>query len=560
MITIFIAVVFIVFEIVVNVDYFLNLFLEREKQETLMEQEELKELVFSEDGTTTITQEVDYLLYFDSSDLDLEEKSKNVLKNQKRGFESVESISGLSQEENKTLILIQSELDEQETDELIRFVEAGNHIFFLKLPDDASMKQEQVQQLLGVHRYMGATSHEGIRFVPNFFVTDELLEVKNVDVSMYECELMQKTRTFAYTLVAEEKLYEEVDNEELPPIVWRNNSLGGSVYVMNANFNELGCSQGVFTALFALLEEDDIYPVINGYSVMVSGLPYVRNGVDKRLEELYSRDAMGIQQDIVFPTLISNIKKLQYQATVFAKLGEVDSIDNDYLEAQFSYMQKEIKGTSGEIGVYYEGNIPTQDLLSTEKILFDSGETEIPNSILESMNTVVSMEADDSNYINRVSKNVVLPVVRKDVYNEDEERLHEISYATECAFVSVLIDVDLMFENEDTKYNWENYSKQFDSVISGHRKYYGTLDRLTVNNVASRVLEYTVMQPNITKTDDNIKVEMEQFTGEAYFILRTEKEIVETKSCSYVRMGENAYLIHATESEIEIELKKEMGV
>lgn len=558
-ITIIIAAIFLVFELIVNMDYFLNLFVEKEKQQAQVEKDELEEWVFSEYANTNNTYDIEYLIYSDSLDLDLETTTQNVLKNQKRGFKKIEALTGLA-EATQTLFVIQNEIDEQEIEALISYAESGHDIVFLKMPNESSMKQETLLSLLGIYKNKGFTTHQGIRFVPNFFVTNELMEVEDVLVKMYECELMQKTRTFSYTLALDEEEYEDVDNEYLPPTIWRNSSFGGNVYAFNADFRELGCYQGVFTALFSYLSEDDIYPVINGYSVIISGLPYVKSGMDERLETLYSRDAMGMQQDLLFPTLISNAKKEQYRPTFFCRIGDFGSVDSDFIEAQFSYMQKEIKGTSGEVGLYYDGSVLEQDLITVENSLFDDGKMNVPYTVLRKVDTVVSVNSNDSNFIRRETKDVVLPVVRQDVYNETTERLKEISYVTECAMLSVLIDVETVFENEDEKYNWENYSKQFDTVIGGHNEYYGSLGRLAVDDVATRVLEYTVMNPTYTMEEDSITINIEHFSGEAYFILRTEKEIVDMTAGSFTPMGEDAYLIHVTEEDVEIELKKERDI
>lgn len=315
---------------------------------------------------------------------------------------------------------------------------------------------------------------------------------------------------------------------------------------------------GIITAVLGKIVEDDIYPVINGYSVVVRGLPFIRLDVNTRIQELYSRDSMGLQQDILFPALVSSLKKNQYIPTFFAGLGGNDDVVMEpYIQKQMDYMEKEIVAASGEIGLMYEGSETWRQELAVGKSLYDSGEYELTDAIRRKFETIVSMNTDTGHLVDWEYKNVMIPIIRKDIFNQEQERLKELACVTECGMLTTLIDIESVMTKDADRYNWVNYNRQCESALAAQSEYYSDFSKVTIEQLAGKILLYRTMEPVITKQEDEIDIRIENFQGEAFFMLRTEKEISKIEQGSFIEIGNNAYLIKAEADELKIHLKKE---
>ncbi len=570
-ITMIIVIVFFAFQIVYNFDYFVHMAF-AERAESMVDAELAREYVFggntvgqggAEEPTTPdeSKQTADFCVI---SDMQYEAEMTicmQVLDGQKRDYIQAKDVTSLETLAPQVVLILKADLNEEETACLLRLVENGTQVIFLAMPDEASLRSEALCSLLGIYETTGQSVHTGIRFMTDFFVTDELIESHDIEIKMQDCILAQKTVTYAYSLATEWDT--EVDNEELPPAIWKKNYLQSNVYVVNGNFVELGCFPGIVTALISMTQEDDIYPVINGYGVMIQGMPYIKTTNGSHMEQLYSRDAMGLQQDILFPALISSVRKHYYLPTFFCSVAGYERKPDEYIQKQIAYMEKEITAASGEIGLLYEGDVPVDDAespIAYGTALYDSGSHEMDAKIYTAFPTIVKEDLTFGTMINEKTQTVYVPVVRSDVFEEERGRLAEISSVTANGLLTVLIDVDAVLQGSAEQYNWVQYTKQCETVLGAHNEYYADLTRLSASQIAERILAYEAMEPQVQKEENEIRIHIDRYTGYGCFVLRTEKEVTDVQNGVAIEIGDSAYFVVAQDADVKIILEKEKDV
>ncbi len=554
-ITLIIILIFVVFEIICNFDYFLNLLLNRGADSYMVDESLVTIYAYEEEDYSYASENAAICIWADEKFEDEKLICAGVFQNQKRTYQMIESLDEIEETKPEVLFVLKDTLSDEEISQLEKSLFSDVQIVFVVTPNKQTMEKQDVQELMGIYRQGDLVSRRGIRFIPNFFVTDELIENETVSLKMYDVTLGEKTKLYAYSFLDTEE-GKQVENEALPPAIWRRGYRSGNVFVLNGNFAELGCLEGIITSLFSVIYEDDIYPVVNAYGVFIQCSPYIKETENETVERLYSRDAMGFQQDIVFPSIISSVRKNQYIPTFFCSVSDYDGEMERYIEKQVEYMEKEIVSLSGEIGLYYEGSFAHKEELNCTDSLMLKDDELLSGHVKRAAKVIVSKEADNRTLVDRDYEYTYIPIVRDDMQKELQE-LKEISYVTELGLLTAEIDIEAVLNNKGEEYNWVTYSKTTDSVLGEHGEKYQALTRLSASDMGTRVLAHDVLRPRYEKTSESIWIRCDKFSGAAFFVLRTPKEIVDIKNGTYQVLGEDAYLISINNREATIYFEEE---
>ena len=81
------------------------------------------------------------------------------------------------------------------------------------------------------------------------------------------------------------------------------------------------------------------------------------------------------------------------------------------------------------------------------------------------------------------------------------------------------------------------------------------LDRVSVKEAVYRILAYEVMEPKLTYGEDEIGIDIGNFSGEAYFYLNTTRQIERADNASVSRISDDIYLVKVTEKISKIYLE-----
>lgn len=446
---------------------------------------------------------------------------KNQLRNLKETYEIEQSLTILPTGK-KGIFLIKNTYTEEEIQILKEAAKDGISLYFLTLPKEQIRVDDEFRELLGIRELRERKEYRGIRFIADFFISN-MIEFTEYELFLYDLTLKQGTKTYAYSLLyeeSEEKKKPELRNEELPPIIWRNTFLsekreeGTMIFCVNGE--ELIKSRagiGIITSLLSHSEEDYLYPVINAYSIIIKGMPILTNFSNKKLENLYGKDALGIQQDILTPHIFGFVQKYQIFPTYLSPeaIGIEEGEEN--LEV---YYKKQILVQLGELFGYEERG--------TELYIPQKNTSYEPWSI----------EFDF--YKNR------FPLIQNSNHYKNEDELYTIAANTAYGFTSIYTDIEELLK-EDNEIGWVEAGKMLNTLLAVQSKSMNYLERMTLSDSIKRFMVYRLLETQINKQEKEISVTLDYFTGEAFYILKTSKEIEKIEHGTYEKIGNHYYMI-----------------
>ena len=459
---------------------------------------------------------------------------KNQLNNMKETYESVEFIETIK-EDKKGIFLTKEHFEESEIVLLKEAAKKGITLYFLKIPLINISEDLEFRELLGIRELRESGVWNGIRFISNFLISD-MIEYPNYELELIDLSLKQGTKTYAYSLFLKRNkgngnIEIEKDNtlrnEELPSIIWRNTYLyegkdGSYVFCVNGNsLIESREGAGIIAALLSYSEEDYIYPIINAYNFIVKGMPSITNYSNEKLMKLYGKDALGIQQDILTPQIFSYVNKYQLFPTYLSKDANKISNDNGSLA---KYFNNQVMVQLGELYQYeeQEGRLYINDKTTGYEVWSSNFRFDLGNS----------------EYVTEG----FLPLIQNSNYYEVDNEFSIISATTAFGFVSIYTDIEEVLK-EDNELNWVDVGKKLGTLLSVQSQKLNYLDRMKHTDTVKRLMKYQLLETNIEKYEEEIVINLDYFAGEAFFILRTTKEILEVENGSYSKIGDNRYLI-----------------
>ena len=78
----------------------------------------------------------------------------------------------------------------------------------------------------------------------------------------------------------------------------------------------------------------------------------------------------------------------------------------------------------------------------------------------------------------------------------------------------------------------------------------------TISLAAQELVKYHECRPYIEYADGIINIYIENYRNDIYCILRTEKEVEDSKDCEYEKIGDSAYLIMVRSETCSLSLKQ----
>lgn len=444
--------------------------------------------------------------------------------------ESVEELKALENENLGLLIVAKEQLSDKEFQWLADQVWKGKNMFFACLPKGELLRKKEVRNLLGVKSLNGIEEFEEVRTSKELLL-GAIAEAKDMKISAWNLELEQKTQVFASALI------EGVENENLPPLIWRyiQGESAGRIYVCNGALAETPLGYGMISLILSDLSEYYIYPVINAFCVMVDGMPYTKNWESPLLEELYYRDALGMQRDLLFPE--------------FKRCTELYEIPITY----FSTDYEELKRTKEEELIYY-----LQDLLAKGNEI--GLHTKEGGAItLGGQNArVVDWEAGFS-FLDEKTGDIQLPVILDSMNSYEKSKLNMDGSLRGMGLLTLMVDLDEILraeglgelsKGEDT--DWVEYCKIMESVLGTYQQNYQWLDKVTASETAQRIRNLLAMEPEYIKEEHGFRIEIGNFNKEAYFLLRANVPVHEVEGGNAEFIGGHFYLIRAQEETVHI--------
>ena len=442
-------------------------------------------------------------------------------------------------------------------DMLFKYIERGKSLVFTSIPEVDYVEVKALKEILGIKDLNQSVSQEGVSFLSGFMLGG-LLEFPKLSYIASEVELNSKTKTY-------------VISSKESPIIWRNIYGKSEIYVVNGSFSETNAGYGIISAIMAQIYTDYIYPVFNAKVFTYTGLPYVSHEDNIKLYNMYSRNAMQLQQDILIPDILSINSSRDFIPSCFFtdnfNKGYSEEI-NKYTAKQINNYERDIYKLGGEVGMVYSGDLQRdinrynalfnnknfKNILLTKENLgnLDEPMRKEQFTSIESVLGPWTVKEKNFRYINE--NTVYIPFTVDGLVNTDMEKLEFYSRVT--AFGAIIQNLNLeqiLFPQQD-KDNWIEVLRQYTKFIDSYRNKFKMIKSRNITEAAKLVKVKELSSPSINYINNKIEIRFKEWYGEANYILRTNKEVDSITNGTIEKIEDGAYLVTAKSKEVDINL------
>ncbi|MCD4670409.1 MAG: DUF2194 domain-containing protein [Actinomycetia bacterium] len=396
------------------------------------------------------------------------------------------------------------------------------------------------------------------------------------------------------------------------PLLWQTDYGKGRFVIFNGTMLNEKSNRGVLTALISRARDTIVYPIANIKMVHIDDFPApIPRGTDRSIMEEFNRTIPQFYREVWWSDMTRLAKKygLKYSGFVIENYGDNTEppfeITGRLSEENMLVYGKELLNLGGEIGLHGynhqslapEGYIK-QDLgyncWAGQEDMEESIETLIgfihgvfknyslrayvpPSNILSDMGRSAVIAANEEL---EVIASVYLPNREGDVYYQEFEvapdgiiefprissgyhytpnKMWAIYNALNIhgIFSHFVHPDDILDPDRCLGRSWSEISKDFELIISDIDRNYSWLNSYTVSEGARELIKYIEINPHIEYSDDVINIYCENFRPDAYFVMRTDKNISGSNNIEYEKIDNDAYILILKEPYGFIELEDE---
>lgn len=396
-----------------------------------------------------------------------------------------------------------------------------------------------------------------------------------LDVPWYQ--VGSGTKTYMVGLL-DEKTGKNVENEDLPTIIWRNGIDYGSVFAVVGDYMKDSTALGLLDGMRAEALQYTIYPIVNAQNLSMVNFPVFADENNTEMLKLYSQSVTGIARDIMWPALISVVEKSDMKMTCFIQPQADYTDDTEPKSGNLEFYLKQMKEQSAEAGISLEyqkldkaEDKVTKDteFFENERINYRFGAAfakekdlkgilkDTDSGLLGDVGTLVCDYTENQPVVSYYSDSVTLQTVTSDGMNyaySDDIRMRSIQ--TALGYTNVMLDMYDIFWPQEKTDRWEVMQKRFSSNLLTYWKNFRDFDSTTLSESNARIRTFLNLAYSQSREDNTITLQ----TSEAgsWFILRTHgEEIDEIDGGSQTEIEADAYLICAEDTTVKIRLKEQ---
>ena len=396
-----------------------------------------------------------------------------------------------------------------------------------------------------------------------------------LDVPWYQ--VGSGTKTYMVGLL-DEKTGKNVENEDLPTIIWRNGIDYGSVFAVVGDYMKDSTALGLLDGMRAEALQYTIYPIVNAQNLSMVNFPVFADENNTEMLKLYSQSVTGIARDIMWPALISVVEKSDMKMTCFIQPQADYTDDIEPKSGNLEFYLKQMKEQSAEAGISLEyqkldkaEDKVTKDteFFENEKINYRFGAAfakekdlkgilkDTDSGLLGDVGTLVCDYTENQPVGSYYSDSVTLQTVTSDGMNyaySDDIRMRSIQ--TALGYTNVMLDMYDIFWPQEKTDRWEVMQKRFSSNLLTYWKNFRDFDSTTLSESNARIRTFLNLAYSQSREDNTITLQTSEVGS--WFILRTHgEEIDEIDGGSQTEIEADAYLICAEDTTVKIGLKEQ---
>lgn len=315
------------------------------------------------------------------------------------------------------LIVDGTTLGETDVEALRTLADQGRHVVVSGLPDSRLLDTNRaLRQSLGILEIVeDEITVDGFKLFGGFMLGGETIYDDYAQEMPY-ARLDDSVTAYAVAQ-SEDAWLQELDNEDLPAIIWRYAPDVGKVYVVNGDYLTGQMGAGLLTGFAADTESVYLYPVVNAQVSVVENYPTLADENKDYMEREYGQNSSIVFRDILWPSIVAIYFDTDDVMTVTGAFrldyDDREKLDENLLRFYYEQVTKE----SGEIGLsgYQVSDVPLEEKLEEdldfleevlpnyEILTFQAGDLEEAQyaslvgegNLLEDVNTVLENYRED---------------------------------------------------------------------------------------------------------------------------------------------------------------------
>lgn len=478
------------------------------------------------------------------------------------------------------LIVDGTTLGETDVEALRTLADQGRHVVVSGLPDSRLLGTNRaLRQSLGILEIVeDEITVDGFKLFGGFMLGGETIYDDYAQEMPY-ARLDDSVTAYAVAQ-SEDAWLQELDNEDLPAIIWRYAPDVGKVYVVNGDYLTGQMGAGLLTGFAADTESVYLYPVVNAQVSVVENYPTLADENKDYMEREYGQNSSIVFRDILWPSIVAIYFDTDDVMTVTGAFrldyDDREKLDENLLRFYYEQVTKE----SGEIGLsgYQVSDVPLEEKLEEdldfleevlpnyEILTFQAGDLEEAQyaslvgegNLLEDVNTVLEnyREDDGETFFEYLDNGVLkLPIYMDSRVMENEDDFRSRCLQTAYGYYGTGIDTSRVIYPDSEDDSWNIMSNDWSKNYRPYRTPFVCFEKTTVSEADRRVRNYLALDYETSVEGEQMRITADAPDGDCYFILRLHgQEIEEMTGGSYEKIENGWYLLTLTEDTAELTL------
>ena len=482
---------------------------------------------------------------------------------------------------------------DEDAEALEKLTGDGRDIIVSGLPDVVDLKENAaLMQALGILDLEDdEVTISGVKLFSGLLIGGETV-YKDYEQKIPYVKLEDSVTAYAVAW-AEDGWVEELENEDLPALIWRYSLNQGKVYVVNGDYLNGQLSAGLLTGFAADSEEYYLYPVVNAQVSIVENYPMIAKENTAVMEQEYGQDSDIVFRDILWPSIVAVYYDTDDMMTVTGAVRLDYSQDGDVDESLLQYYYEQITKMSGEIGLsgYQVSDIPLEEKLQQdielyeealpdyEILTFQAGELEEEEyedligegNLLEDVNTVLTdyRENGEETFFSYLDNGVLkLPVYMDSRWMNDDDDFRSRCLQTAYGYYGTALDTSKVIYPDSENDSWNIISNDWSKNYRPYRVPFECFEKTTASEADRRVRNYLALdfETEVSQESEaggeagaerNIKIRVDAPDEESYFVFRLHgEEITGMTGGSFEEIEDGWYLLTITEDSAEVSVKQ----
>jgi hypothetical protein len=491
---------------------------------------------------------------------------------------------------------------EEQLYELITFAENGGKVLFGVMPDSTEGAYKGIYRSLGIMTYSSYASIEGFKFDRELMTGSK--GMRFVDEADYG-------NTCIKLAVDEQdcQVYMSSDGEVADiPLLWSKSCGRGNIVVFNSTGLGGRYFGGIFAGAMSVLEEDIVYPIINAKTIYIDDFPAPQYNTESEvIQENYNRSVKEFYRDIWWPDMQKAASVYDYNYTGLFITSYNNDVENYEIEedSNFEYYGNSLLKNGFEIGLHGYNHQPLALAGFTPKDMnyVPWNSKEDMNKAITALdkyaeklfpNTNITVYVPPSNYLSPDGRDALsdvdldltvisgvyeadgneyqqdfgiaedgikeYPRLTSGMWNDVTTRLQYMCGITMYGVFSHFVHPDDILDPDRGKdADWDTLYTNYTKLLEGVNEA-SPLRSLKASEAGEALAVYNNLEVELEYEENYIKGACDNFTGEAYFYIRTSKTpLAANDSCIIEKAdkenGEFFYVVTVKKPVFKIELE-----